>query len=265
MLDHDLLCATDLTLAADQAVRSAVVIAERIGKQVTLLHVLNKEERSEEGQEAVMEAMRAQALKGGGNDRITYKLLDGDFMKRIAEETHQGHSLLVLGTHGPRGLRQTLFGADILKLVRHSAIPSLVVQEGTRTEGLLKHIVLPVAAHKDIERLLELVCVLAKAFASDVHVFQLQRPNEDPSEELLANKLKMLNYLEARGVPYHEVNEPSTSFSIGFAGSTIAYAQRIGSGCIAMMAKASDEYRYIADAEKERLLVNDALIPILCT
>jgi len=264
MLDKDLLCATDLTPAADQAVRAAVLTAERIGAQVTLLHVLMKAERTAEGKDHVLDAMHAQAAKGKGNDRITYKLLEGDFMKVIAEETRHEHSLLVLGTHGPQGIRQKLFGADILKLVRHSAIPALVVQEGTPTDQLLERIVLPVAAHSQIDRLLDLVCALAKAFGSEVHVYHLLRPMEEPSEVLLANKQKMLDRLKGEGVRCIEVNEPSSTFSIGFAEPTIRYAERIGQSCIAIMSSASDEYRYIADAEKERMLANDARIPVLC-
>ena len=264
MLDKDILCATDLTPTSDHAVRAAVLLAGRINAQITMLHVLMKQERSSEGKDQVLETMRAQAAKADGTGRIAFKLLEGDFMKRIAEETANDHSLMVLGTHGPRGLRQSLFGADILKLVRSSAIPSLVVQDGTDTEHLLERIVLPVAAHADIDRLLDLVCALAKAFASEVHLYQLMRPMEQPSDELLANKLKMLERMRQEGIRYVEVNEPSTAFSIGFAEPTIRYAQRIGAGCIAIMSRASDEYRYIADAEKERLLANDASIPVLC-
>ena len=60
------------------------------------------------------------------------------------------------------------------------------------------------------------------------------------------------------------VEDDETSFSIGFAVQTIAYADRIGAGCIAIMSMASDEYRYIADAEKERMLTNEPGIPVLC-
>ncbi|MBL7940933.1 MAG: universal stress protein [Flavobacteriales bacterium] len=264
MLDKDILCATDLTPTSDHAVRAAVLVAGRINVQITMLHVLMKQERTNEGKDQVLEAMRAQATKADGTGRVAFKLLEGDFMKRIAEETANDHSLMVLGTHGPRGLRQKLFGADILKLVRHSSIPSLVVQDRTDTEQLFERIVLPVAAHSDIDRLLDLVCALGKAFASEVHLYQLMRPMEEPSEELLANRAKMLERLKRESLRYIEVNEPSTTFSIGFAEPTIRYAERIGAGCIAIMSRASDEYRYIADAEKERLLANDASIPVLC-
>jgi nucleotide-binding universal stress UspA family protein len=262
MLEKDILCATDLTATSDQALRAANAIAEQLSTRITLLHVLHRNER--DAQERVTASMTDQAERCGAKGRTALKLLDGDFMKRIAEESGEGHSLLVLATHGAHGLRQNLFGADILKLVRNAATPSIVVQDGLKLEGMLKRVVLPVAAHADIDRLLNMVIALAKAFGADVHIYQLIRPGETPSTELLANKAKMLERLKLNGVAHLEVNEPSTAFSIGFAESTIRYAERAGGGAIAIMAHASDEYRYIADAEKERLLVNNAKIPILC-
>lgn len=264
MLDKDILCATDLTPASDDAVGVAMAIAGRLSTRTTLLHVLNKSERNAEGREQVQAMMDAQVEKAGSAGQITPKLLEGDFMKAIAEETGQGHSLLVLCTHGAKGLRQNLFGADILKLVRHASTPALVVQEGVNVDGLLKRIVMPVAAHADVDKLLDVVAGLARAFEADVHIFQLVRPGESPSQELLDNKLRMMRHLEQAGVRHEEVNEPSTSFSIGFAQATIDYAEKVGAGALAIMAHASDEYRYIADAEKERMLTNGPRIPVLC-
>lgn len=264
MLDQDILCATDLSPASDHAVRSANIVAERITARITVLHVLHKNERDAQARDRALEELKAQIQRGEANERATAKVLEGDFMKAIADESEMGHSLLVLATHGARGLRQSLFGADILKLVRHAATPSLVVQEGVDHTKLLRRIVLPVAAHADIDRLLGMVIALAKAFTADVHIYQLVRPGESPSDALLANKLKMLQALEVNSIRHEEVNEPSTSFSIGFADATIKYAERVEAGAIAIMAHASEEYRYIADAEKERILANPARIPVLC-
>ena len=171
---------------------------------------------------------------------------------------------MVVGTHGARGLRQSLFGADILKLVRKMPIPTLVVQDQTRGDADFQRIVMPVAGHADIGMLLRTVSWMAKVFGSEVHVFQLMRPGEQPSDELLANKLKMLERLREKGITCVEANEPSTKFSIGFAEQTVDYATRVKATMIAIMAIASEEYRCIADAEKERLLMNAAFIPVLC-
>lgn len=264
MIKNDILCATDLSAASDQALQAANTIAARLQVRVTLLHVLDRGERDASGQQHVRSSMEAQAVRAGADARVDQKLLDGDFMKRISEESAQGHALLVLATHGARGLRQNLFGADILKLVRHSAVPSVVIQEGYQPDRLLRRIVLPVAAHADIDRLLDMVVTLARAFAADVHVYQLMRPGGSASDELLSNRSRMLERLQAEGIAHEAVNEPSTTFSVGFAEPTIRYAERCGAGAIAIMAHASDEYRYIADAEKERLLTNAPRIPVLC-
>ena len=90
------------------------------------------------------------------------------------------------------------------------------------------------------------------------------RPGEEPSDQLVANKALMISRLDQERVARVEANVPSTVFSMGFAEQTIRYAQEIGAGCIAVMAKASDDYRWIADAEKERLLMNAPCIPVLC-
>jgi nucleotide-binding universal stress UspA family protein len=264
MASTDILCTTDLTAASDRALGYALRVAERADAQVTLFHVAGAGEHDAPGRLRAVAAMEDQVKRANGGSRVRTLLVEGNFMERIAEESAKGHQLAVLGTHGPRGIRQKLFGADILKLVRKLAIPALVVQEESSDTNLMDRIVVPVAAHSDLPRLMNIVCHLARLCAAEVHVYQLMRPHEEPSEDLLNNKRDMLLRLRDEGIRHLEVNEPSTIFSVGFAEPTIRYAQRVGAGCIAMMAHPSDEYRYIADAEKERLLTNDAHIPVLC-
>ncbi|MBL7980712.1 MAG: universal stress protein [Flavobacteriales bacterium] len=260
----DILCATDLTTVSNTALNYALGLAEHASTQVSLLHVLGRGERDAQAREVVTGRMNEQVAEANGQDRTRILLIEGDLAEVIAKESVQDHSYMVVGTHGPHGLRQTLFGADILKMVRRSAVPTLVVQERSPVDNSMGRIVMPVAGHSNIGRMLDAVCMLAKLYASEVHVYQLMRPNEQPSDELLENKLAMLQRLEREGIRHLEVNEPSTVFSIGFAEPTIRYAEKIGAGCIAIMSHASDEYRYMADAEKERLLTNASNIPVLC-
>lgn len=255
----DLLCTTDLTPASNAALRQALALADRMGARVTLLHVLGKTE-----QRAQVQAAMEHQVESVGGTGVRIVLLEGDFKDVIVEQSGKDHGLLVMGTHGPHGLRQSLFGADILKLVRRSHVPSFVVQAASKLDDGLSKIVLPVAGHSDITKLLDIVCAVAKANGAEVHVFQLMRPGEQPSDELLRNKLAMLERLEEEGIPHVEANVPQAGFSVGFSGSTVQYATSIGAGCIAIMAHASEEYRYIADAEKERLLANEAFVPVLC-
>lgn len=257
----DILCASDLTPAATTALYFALRIAQRTNGSVALLHVLEHEEDG--AREKAQTALMGQVAALGSTD-VDVILAKGEPLAQIVKECGNGHGLVVLGTHGLKGLRQKLFGADMLKLIRKAGIPSLVVQEGTRKTDALGPIVMPVAAHEDIHRLLEIVATIAHAYAAEVHVYQLMRPGEDVSDELLNNKRMMLDQLDGQGIRVKEVNEPGTGPSISFAGPTLEYAERIGAGSIAIMCHASKEFSYMADAEKERMLTNSAQIPILC-
>jgi len=260
---NDILCTHDLTAVSDAALAYALPLADRAGLSVTVLHVVDAG-TAESEHAALRDRLRRSVERIGGSEQVAIKVVEGRYIQAIADESSKEHSLAVVGTHGPKGLRQNLFGADILKLVRSMHIPTMVVQEGTDLDMRLDRIVLPVAAHADIGKLLDAVCLLAKLHGSEVHIYQLVRPKEEPSVELLNNKLVMLERFEQEGIPCVQANEPSSTFSVGFAGPTALYAKRIGAGCIAIMSHASDEYRYIADAEKERMLTNEACIPVLC-
>lgn len=259
---NDILCPTDFTPASETALHYAAALSNKMNASITLLHVVAKEDRNAAALEKAADLMVAQT--GNMERRVNEVLREGDPLKQISVESGQGHALMVVATHGLRGLRQSLLGADILKLVRRSAIPALVVQEKSPRAVEMKRIVMPVAAHADIDKLLNAVCLLARTCGATVEVYQVMRPGDQPSDQLLKNKTHMLTRLAQDGIAHEEVNEPSSVFSAGFAEQTIRHAQAAGADCIAIMAQASDDHRWIADAEKERVLTNEHGIPVLC-
>ena len=260
---RDLLCPVDMSELGGTALAHAVRLAKASASSVTLLHVRDKHERSGPVGDQVRAELERLAQRGGGGAPVRVLYRDGNFQKEIAAEAATGHALMVAGTHGPRGLRQNLFGADILKLVRHVPLPSWIMQQHSPAQRV-ERLVMPVSGHAEIGGLLDAVTWLAKLDGTEVHLYQVMRPNEQPSEVLLSNKLRALRHLEQAGIRTVEVNEPLTVFSVGFAEQTIRYANSVTAHGFAIIADASDEYRYIADAEKERLLVNEHAIPVLC-
>jgi nucleotide-binding universal stress UspA family protein len=259
MEKKDILCATDLSPASKTAVSYAMDLSRRASSSLKLLHVIGDEKE----RASALQAMRSQAEAAGSAD-VGQLVALGEPLEQIAQECARGHWLMVLATHGLRGLRQKLLGADILKLVRKVHIPCLVVKEQSPKDLGIGPFVLPVAAHEDVDRLIDIVIELSRIYSAEVHVYRLLRPGENPSDELLRNRAKMEERLITAGVKHQMVDEPRHSASIGFAGPTIDYAEKAGAALIAMMSHASKEYTYMADAEKERLLTNPANIPILC-
>ncbi|MBP8823257.1 MAG: universal stress protein [Flavobacteriales bacterium] len=260
---NNILCPSDLSATSETGVAYAELVAKRLGGTITLLHAMNRHEKRTDGGELVREELEAQG-HSVTQVRVDAQVREGEFMHIIEEASRNGHVLMVCATHGIRGLRQSLFGPDIIKLVRKVGIPSLVVQKQSPRRNDLGTLVMPVAGHERITALLDAVCLLAGKFGSTVHIYQQLRPGEQPSEALERNRQLMVQRLSEAGIPHVVVQEPSNGFSVGFSQPTIAYAQKVGAGCIAIMAVASEEYRYIADAEKERLLTNEPGIPVLC-
>lgn len=257
-----ILCPTDLTLAADVALTHAGHMASRLKDGITLFHVLAKEE-SKGGSDMSEHSANLDEL-GQLGVKVQKLQREGSPVKEITSESGKGYRLMVAGTHGVQGLRQTWFGSDMLKLVREAAAPTLVVQSFTSRAPLSGRIVMPVAPHKEIGKLLDAVCMMAKANGSEVDVYHMLREGDAASNSLLANKDKMIKRLSKEGIGHREVNEPVAKFYEHYWERTIHHAHAVAAGCIAIMAEASGEHKKIADEEKQALLVNKYGIPVLC-
>lgn len=136
----DVLLPTDGSDAADAAVPHAIELADRYGARLHVLYVADTTEYStvtfeddvvdpleQEGQEVIdevaeeatdqhVEAVGA-VLKGGAYETI---------LKYVDDE---GVDVVVMGTHGRRGLDRALLGSVTERVVRTSDVPVLTVRE----------------------------------------------------------------------------------------------------------------------------------------
>ncbi|HMN05653.1 MAG TPA: universal stress protein [Flavobacteriales bacterium] len=260
----NVLCPTDFTQAADIALTYAGQIAKQASSKVTLFHAISKKDAAE----STKELKKAHAANLGhwaaAGVKVVPVLREGAYMKEVVEESTKDHALMVAGTHGVRGLRQELLGSDMLKLVRTVAIPTMVVQPYSPRTVKVDRILMPVAAHEDITPLLDAVCLLAKPFNAHVEVYQQLVEGQSTSNQLLLNKVKMLERLADEGIKHTEVNEPVEKFYEGFVLRTVRYARNNAVDCIAIMAHASGEHKKIADKEKQEMITNEVGIPVLC-
>ena len=80
-----------------------------------------------------------------------------------------GADLVIVGTHGVKGLRQNLFGSNILKLVQLLHVPSIVVQDHSPVKSLnFKRVLFPIAPHVNFDIKTKQVSSLAKIFGSKI-------------------------------------------------------------------------------------------------
>ena len=125
----------------------AIKIAELTGAQLRLLHVVDEMPfvlsgegygaittdvfalLREAGAKILEEARSKVQERGVPVDTALFDSLSGRLCDRVMEQVTQWHAdLVVLGTHGRRGLRRALLGSDAEQVLRTSPVPVLLVR-----------------------------------------------------------------------------------------------------------------------------------------
>lgn len=144
---HQLLVPVDGSPTSTKALDIAIGLARLNGAHIRLFHVIDeldhvngfetpKTYREEmlplmrAGGEKMLAQMRCRATEQGlVCDSVLLESGAGRLCEQVAEEARLVHAdMIVLGSHGRRGLARMRMGSDAEQIVRHSTIPVLVVK-----------------------------------------------------------------------------------------------------------------------------------------
>lgn len=162
-LDHILL-PTDFSACADHALTHAVEVADRFDARLHILHVVNEldpdwygitdaQERAVKLREQIREEAhdRLHSLAPDSRVDTTVSLqLSFDVADSIHEYVDErGIDLVVMGTHGRKGLDRLMLGNVADKIVRHAPCPVMTVREevpwaGAEDEVAFQEVLAPI-------------------------------------------------------------------------------------------------------------------------
>ncbi|HQU73164.1 MAG TPA: universal stress protein [Calditrichia bacterium] len=190
----NILIPVDFSEFSDRAVEHGLMLAKKFGADIKLLHavVLFQQEpdekehmdlyekyvqrKEESGFKRLQEKM--DAAGAGPHVRIESEMVRSISAAEAILEYLGQHpcDLVIIGTHGERGLRRLVFGSVAERVVRLSPVPVLTVQKGLRQDSIAR-IVVPVdfSAHATVA--VKSARVLAKTYnaaISFVHVINQQ-------------------------------------------------------------------------------------------
>ena len=264
-MKNKIIIPTDLTEAANHAIQQAIVIAVKTGSSLTLLHVLDDKHGSAKDITTTLQA-EAEKIRQTSGLNCENLIIEGNIFDVIPNVVcEKDYDLMVIGTHGIKGIRQMLFGADILKLVAKIPLPVLVVQEESPFIVSFHKLVLPVSSHVTFQSAVEAVLLFAGIYPIEVHLYSVHKPGFIWSDQLLKNIEEATQQFEARGVKMIRVKEEQNVYSQGYAKQTLNYAHSVGADAIWMISIPSKEEYYQAQPYKEAVLLNEFYIPVLCT
>ena len=144
---HQLLVPVDGSPTSTKALDTAIELARLNGAHIRLFHVIDELDHvngfetprtyqedlvplMRAGGEKMLAQMRRRATEQGlVCDSVLVESGAGRVCEQVAEEARLAHAdMIVLGSHGRRGLARVLMGSDAEQIVRHAPVPVLVVK-----------------------------------------------------------------------------------------------------------------------------------------
>ncbi len=158
-VDRDILVPVDFSDCSLDALEYAVQIAKTFGAGLTVLHVLEPvsfgldftlrqiEERQQMRERAQSWLAEVERVLSSQGLRMAHKLIGGtpkDAILSFAREQAVGLGLIVMGTHGRRGLSHLVCGSVAEWILRYASFPVLAVKSPKFAPGYKR--TLPAAA-----------------------------------------------------------------------------------------------------------------------
>ncbi|GAB5417146.1 MAG: hypothetical protein Crog4KO_20120 [Crocinitomicaceae bacterium] len=245
----------DFTDVADIALEHAIATAKSVGAEIYLLHVVSKQKEidaAEKKLEDIIEALKSDV-------KVIPSVRLGNIFDDIGDFASEHHAeLIFMGTHGTQGW-QHVTGMNALKVITHSSVPFVIVQEKTPKETGYDDIVVPLDLNKETKQKLALVANLAKYFNSRVHVLTPNENDEFLRKQVGANIRFAKNYFEER-----EIEVTTTVIDGSFDKKVVSHAKEIGADLIAIMNLRKDSiFGTLFSNNEEFVITNDAQIPTL--
>ena len=254
----------DFTSASKVAIKYACTFAGMAKANLQILHVAELKESTDK------EQIRKDLQKFAGESdlcKIDFDVIVelGDFRSMIPGLLSKHNSdLVIIATHGVKGIFHTIQGPEVLQLIQRLPIPSLVFQQQTprEFEGY-KTILFTVSAHSNIQVKVDQTAAVAEIFNSTILLYALTGEDGNMEETLQANLEKARDSFSKRGIEYEVVYEKNKVYGVGYARQTLEFVSGRSVDLIAIMAHASDEHLYFGNIERSQFLLNKLGIPVL--
>lgn len=253
-----LLVPHDFTPVADNAVKYAMNMAKTMGANVELLHVV-KDEKSKSKAKADFEKIIAGLKDKPPGVEVNYHIKSGSIFTDIAAAAIELHSsLIIMGTHGSKGLQQKMFGSFALKVITSTHVPFLVVQEEF-TGTYLTKIVVPLDETQESLQIEQITTGIAEMFKSEVHILVEKKVDSNLKLKVAVHSGIVSKQFKEVGIPYVTAIVPKGK---GYSVDIAKYAEENGADLIAF-AYHSDSLLPQFDSFAQSLITNKNGVPVL--
>ncbi len=255
-----IMVASDFTKVSDNAIDHAIKLASATNAEVYVLHIARE---LAEVNTAKLKLVQQIEKRNPGSITTHVVVKIGNFISEIGKAAEEvGAQLIIMGTHGPKGIIQTVTGGDAMKVVSHSEKPFIVVQEkGIKKTGY-DDIVVPMDMTEDSKQKLDQVADVAKYFNSKVYIIAKHETDKGLYVKLKNNVIFAKKYFSEKNIEMAiTITEPKTDFEK----EIIKYAKENDADLIAIINSLNWNIfkSLFASRREEQIITNEEQIPVL--
>jgi len=186
---------------------------------------------------------------------------EGTVFSTVSELTKEtAASLLILGAHGKNNLKQKITGSYAKKLLITCPIPVIVIQKETKFNKKPENIVFPVSTTAEVRQKVKWAVIIAKAFNSKIHIFQLFQKIEEDKNKMQIVMDQIINEFDKNKISYIcNIAKKDKSFSQ----QVIAYANENKADMINIMTT-PDPLNFKLSSYDDKMILNQYEIPVMC-
>jgi len=192
--------------------------------------------------------------------KSTTVLTTGNIFNEILSiSKEQSVDLVVMGTHGISGFVEFFIGSNTFKMVTQSDCPIISVQVHSNRLGF-KEILLPIDDSAHSRQKVNHAIVLAKHFASKIHILGLADSDDETERKKFEIKLDQIEeYIKKCDLPYSRktvdgTNQAKTSYD---------YAKSINADLIVIMTDQDENITGRLMGTYAQQIINHSKIPVL--
>lgn len=268
-----ILVPTDFSKEAENALKTAAIIAKKLDAEIYLLHMLdlplNLIDPVQGNSQNVPEALYFMKLA----HMHFSKIKESDYLKdlSVTEAVQFNHAfkgitefaknnncdLIIMGSHGSSGFQEMFAGSNTEKVVRQSEIPVLVIKEEAKDFKIEKFI-LATDTEIDNKKTLLKAIEFSKLFEAELHLLFVNTPNNfTTTKQAYADLEEFLQEMNLNSIKKHIYNDISVEKGI------LNFSEKIKADLIGISTHGRKGLAHFFNGSISEDLVNHARRPVI--
>ncbi len=249
----------DFTEKSEYALEHAINASKRLHHTIGLVHIVKKENEIKAAEERIKGVLSSKYSTIEPNPIVIVK--DGNIFSTITNLANDMEANMVfMGTHGIKGTQKFL-GSWALKVIAHTKVPFIVVQDRPKKE-VYEKIVIPVTFRKENKECINWVSYFSRHFNTHFHIFKAKHSDLNFVKGIDSNIFFLTKFFTSKGIAF-DIKEAEGDSD--FVLQTTKYAMSIDADAILLMVTKDIGFAdYVLGAHEQYIIANEAKLPVIC-